>query len=48
LISIHFLGQGARAEEEIEGERQFRIAGGYQRLIGTLQDSLDPQLLPSH
>jgi len=45
LISIHSLVKEARAEEEIEGERQFRIAGGYQRLIDTLQRSLDPQLV---
>ena len=33
LVSEHWLVQGLRAEEEIGGERAFRIPGGYQVLI---------------
>ena len=33
LISVHSLVKGTRADEEIDGERAFRINGGYAALI---------------
>jgi monoamine oxidase len=33
MISVHAMVREARAEEEIEGDRQFRPAQGYERLI---------------
>src|SRR5262249_29162705 len=33
LISVHSLVKGTRADEEIEGDRAFRITKGYQALI---------------
>src|SRR6266446_6049310 len=33
LISVHSLVQGLRADEKIDGDRPFRMEGGYQTLI---------------
>lgn len=32
-VSVHWLAHSSEAEERIEGERAFRIAGGYEKLI---------------
>ena len=32
-VSVHWLVHGREAEEQIQGDRAFRIAGGYQRLL---------------
>src|SRR5579864_545862 len=36
-VSVHWLVQQMRAEEKIEGDRAFRARGGYQTLLGLLQ-----------
>jgi monoamine oxidase len=41
-ISVNSLVREAKAEEKIEGERAFRIAGGYQKLVESLSSRLDP------
>lgn len=41
LISVHSLVAGLRAEEKIDGERAFRIANGYESLVGILRRELD-------
>lgn len=51
LISLHSIVAGEKAEEEIDGDRQFRLAHGYQGLIEALRRSIDPvvgQLLLKH
>lgn len=44
LISLRSIVEGAKAEEEIGGDRQFRLAHGYQGLIEALRRSIDPEL----
>ncbi len=41
-ISAHSIRDGEKAEEAIDGDRQFRIAGGYQRLVNALRAEMDP------
>jgi monoamine oxidase len=51
LISVHSLVKGTRAEEEIEGDRAFRITTGYQALIDVYHRQLSAagvSLLLSH
>ena len=40
LVGVHWLVQGMRAEEKIEGHRAFRAAHGYDDLIGAFQDRI--------
>lgn len=39
-VSVHWLVNNQRAEEQIEGHRAFRIKGGYQSLINIFRDDL--------
>jgi monoamine oxidase len=39
-VSVHWLVHSLRADEVIEGDRAFRISGGYQTLIDILVDEL--------
>jgi monoamine oxidase len=41
LISVHSLVQGLRADEKIDGDRPFRMKGGYQTLIEIFRRELD-------
>jgi monoamine oxidase len=41
LISVHSLVQGLRADEKIDGDRPFRMKGGYQALIEILRRQLN-------
>ena len=41
LVGVHWLVQGMRAEEEIEGDRAFRAEHGYADLIDFFQEQLD-------
>jgi monoamine oxidase len=36
-VSVHWLVRQMKAEEKIEGDRAFRVRGGYQRLLEILQ-----------
>jgi monoamine oxidase len=40
-VSVHWLVHSLRADEVIEGDRAFRIAGGYQTLIDILLNQLN-------
>jgi monoamine oxidase len=44
LISLRSIVEGEKAEEEIDGDRQFRLAHGYQDLIEVMRRSIDPAL----
>jgi monoamine oxidase len=39
LVGVHWLVHGMRAEEEIEGDRAFRAAGGYASLVEILEQA---------
>jgi monoamine oxidase len=41
LISVHSLVKGLRADEKIDGDRPFRMKGGYQILIELFRRQLD-------
>ena len=41
LISVHSLVRGMRADEKIDGDRPFRMKGGYQALIEIFRRQLD-------
>jgi monoamine oxidase len=41
LVGVHWLVQGMRAEEEIEGDRAFRAEHGYADLVDFFQEQLD-------
>lgn len=41
LISVHSLVRGSRADQEIDGDRPFRMEGGYQTLIEILRRPLN-------
>jgi monoamine oxidase len=40
LISVHSMVQGLRADEKIDGDRPFRMKGGYQTLVEIFQRHL--------
>jgi monoamine oxidase len=42
LVGVHWLVQGMRAEEPIEGDRAFRAEGGYAQLVDILRSQLPP------
>jgi monoamine oxidase len=41
LISVHSLIRDARAEEAIDGDRQFRLSQGYEGLVRGMHDRID-------
>jgi len=47
-VSVHWLIHNSRAEEQIEGDRAFRIARGYQTLIDIFQKELNALRVPIH
>jgi monoamine oxidase len=47
-VSVHWLVRSRNAEEQIQGDRAFRIAGGYQKLIDILAAELATLKLPIH
>jgi monoamine oxidase len=47
-VSVHWLVAGQRAEEKIEGDRAFRIAGGYESLVEVFQHQLKEAGVPIH
>jgi len=40
-VSVHWLAHGQDAEHQIEGDRAFRIVGGYQELLNVFVKDLD-------
>ena len=44
LISLRSIVEGEKAEEEIEGDRQFRLAQGYGGLVEALRQAIVPAL----
>lgn len=40
LVGVHWLVQGMRAEEEIQGDRAFRSRNGYQDLLGIFREQV--------
>lgn len=48
LISLRSIVAGEKAEEEIDGDRQFRLAHGYRELVEALRRNIDPQLCQWH
>jgi monoamine oxidase len=44
LISVQSLIAGERAEAEIEGDKQFRVVGGYSGLVEALRATIAPSL----
>jgi monoamine oxidase len=44
LISVHSLIRDGRAEDAIEGDRQYRIASGYCDLVRAMATRIDPKL----
>jgi monoamine oxidase len=48
LVSVHWLVHGFAAEEQIEGDRAFRIQGGYQKLLDIFSAELTELNVPIH
>jgi monoamine oxidase len=48
LISVHSLARGLAADEKIEGERSFRIPGGYDVLVEFFRRTLQSQSVAIH
>jgi monoamine oxidase len=46
LVSVHWLVHGREAEEQIEGDRAFRISGGYHQLVAIFTKELDRLKVP--
>jgi monoamine oxidase len=44
LISVHSLIRDNRAEESIHGDRQYRVASGYESLVRAMIDRIDRKL----
>ena len=44
LISVHSIVEGEKAEEEIDGDRQFRLTRGYAGLVEAMRDAIVPHL----
>jgi len=44
-ISVHSLVRSRKAEKEVEGDRSFRFAHGYESLLQVLKDGLPPNLV---
>jgi monoamine oxidase len=47
-ISAHSIRQGEEAEAAIDGDRQFRVTGGYARVVDALRAGIDPGLAAVH
>src|SRR5207248_4656769 len=47
-VSVHWLVHNSRAEEQIEGDRAFRIAGGYQTLLDIFERELEALRVTIH
>jgi len=47
-VSVHWLAHGLAAAEKIEGDRAFRIAGGYRRLVHVFESELQARNVPLH
>jgi monoamine oxidase len=47
-ISVHSLVYNSEAEEKIEGDRQFRLAAGYESLLRALRAEIDPSFASLH
>lgn len=47
-ISVQSLIKGMRADDEIDGERAFRIAAGYEMLVRHIHSRCDPQFVRLH
>jgi monoamine oxidase len=47
-VSVHWLVHSRTAEEEIQGDRAFHIAGGYQTFLDLLTDDLASRQVPIH
>jgi|SRR5579864_126330 len=47
-VSVHWLVHGREAEEQIHGDRAFRIAGGYQKLLDIFTAELKSLNVPIH
>lgn len=47
-ISVHSLIDSMRAERETEGDRGFRLVGGYEQLVYALQRDISPALSEFH
>ena len=45
-VSVHWLAHSRAADEQIEGDRAFRIKGGYRKLVGILQNQLNALNIP--
>jgi len=48
LVSVHWLVHGLRAERKIQGQRAFRIAGGYRKLVNIFERELETRNVPLH
>lgn len=46
LVSVHWLVHGREADEQIEGDRAFRIKGGYHRLVHIFEEDLRKLNIP--
>jgi monoamine oxidase len=47
-VSVHWLVHSRDAEEQIQGDRAFHIAGGYQTFLALLTDELASREVPIH
>jgi monoamine oxidase len=47
-VSVHWLVHSRRADEQIEGDRAFRIIGGYQKLVDAFATQLEQLSVPIH
>ena len=48
LVSVRWLVDSRRADERIEGDRAFHIAGGYQKLLDVFLEELTDRKIPIH
>ena len=48
LVSVHWLAHSRAADEQIEGDRAFRIAGGYRRLVDIFLSELTASQVEIH
>ncbi|MCU1270633.1 MAG: amine oxidase [Acidobacteriaceae bacterium] len=48
LVSVRWLVDSRRADEQIEGDRAFHIAGGYQKLLDVFLKELKERRVPIH
>lgn len=47
-VSVHWLVHGREAEEQVEGDRAFRIVGGYHKLLKIFSAELEALEVPIH